>query len=220
MQDDALAACLAIAQDDKLFNAYTTAAKLLEQLADLPSLAISAFMTSVVRVKSQLDWLENPTHLDLATIEQIDQLSSMLQCLNGYDSLSIAVGVKLVDVRSDLQDCAGFSHIFSMGAAATLAPISDLLNQLGHIAAAGEAVSVQKLNEAINRCRELCTQRHVTFALHFANHGSALFDAYLHQAWTSEIEEQGAHYSSHIISNSFSCHLHVFILHAYLCVRC
>lgn len=195
MQDDALAGCLAIAQDAKLFNDYTTAATLLEQASQLPSLAISAFMTSVVGVKSRLDWLEVPAHLDLGTIEQLCQLNSMLLHLNGYDRLSNTVGIKIADARSDMQDCAAFSHIFSMGAASTLAPICDVLNQLGHIAAAGEAVSVQKLNEAILRCRDLCTQRHTGFALHFANHvqnhGSALFDAYLHEAWKSEVEGQG-----------------------------
>ena len=197
MQEDSLAACLAIVQDAKLFNDYNDAARLLEQhFPALPSLAIMAFKTSVVSVNSRLDWLGTAAHLELGTIEQLGQLHAMLTLLSGssYGSLSNAVGVKISDACSNLRDCEGYFHMFSDGAAMTLAPITDVLNQLGYIVAAGQEVCIQKLNETTLRCQELCSAPgDCSFLVHFANNRSALFDAYLSQAWKLTIQEQGEH---------------------------
>ena len=188
-QGDEFERCFAIARDAKLLNSYLQAACWLERNPLLQGdLAVTAFMTSVASMQSALAWFEQAEHLNGASIQQLSQLAAALRLLEDREHLGIAVEDRIIAAHIGQSDCVFYHRVLCSDAAMLLAPVADLVTQLEQVAQAGNQALLQHIFEVCRKCQELCQGRS-KFVLHFGQHGSALFNAYLDQSWKAQVKQ-------------------------------
>lgn len=201
LQGDGFERCFAIAKDAKLLNSYLQAACWVERKPTLQGdLAITALMTSVASMQSALAWLELPDNLNGGSLQQLSQLAAALQLLDDRENLGVAVDNKIIAARCGQSDCVFYHHVLCSDAAMLLAPVADIVTQLEQVAQAGDQAPLRDIFEVCKKCEELCQGRS-KLALHFGQHGSALFNAYLHQSWKAQVKQllapEGTQYLVH-----------------------
>ena len=190
MQESIMDRCIAVAQNGHLFNVYTTTALLMSELAeDLmhTDAVVSSFLTAVSEVRAALSWLDDEINLSSGSILQLSQLATALPTMNGCND--VMVTVRLIDMRSQLEQCCQFLKILGSDSAVRLGPITQIASGLQHIVALKEQATGQQIDQVLRQCQELFpSAHHIAFVKHFAVKDSALFNAYLQHSWQQEID--------------------------------